>query len=221
MIIATMVARITAWMVWTLLAVCTVAWGLKLFVRPEPVPAHARMVTMEQTLKGDPLRLFASVSSAASSPAASASAGGSATVGRFRLVGMAAAPSSPTSDRQGVALLSIDGKPARAFEVGDWVDGDWVLQSVSARQVRLGPVGQAAVTVLDLPALPPPATGILSASAQRAADWLKVPSPAQAPTAVPAAVNAVPGGGASPPPPAAANTPAPLGRPIAAAANVR
>ncbi len=199
-----MVARITAWLVWTLLALCTVAWGLKLFVRSEPVPTHARMVSMEQTLKGDPLRLFASAS-AASAPAMSASAGGSATVGRFRLVGMAAAL-SPTSDRQGVALLSIDGKPARAFEVGDLVDGDWVLQSVSARQVRLGPVGQAAVTVLDLPALPPPATGVLSASAQRAADWLKVLP------AVPPPVQ----------PPAAVNIPAaPLGRPVAAAVSVR
>jgi general secretion pathway protein C len=208
-----MVARITAWMVWTLLATSAVAWGLKLFVRPEPVPAHARMVTMEQTLKGDPLRLFASVS-AASSPSASASAGGSAMVGRFRLVGMAAA-SSPTSDRQGVALLSIDGKPARAFEVGDVVDADWVLQSVSARQVRLGPVGQAAVTVLDLPALPPPATGTLTAAAHRAADWLKVPA---APSALPTPAAFAPQAPQALPPPAAANTPAPLGRPIAAAA---
>ncbi|MEX8501075.1 hypothetical protein [Leptothrix ochracea] len=199
-----MVARITAWIVWTLLAVCAVAWGLKLFVRPEPVPAHARMVTMEQTLKGDPLRLFA-VAAASVTSSASAGAGGSATVGRFRLVGMAAA-SSPTSDRQGLALLSIDGKPARAFEVGDLVDGDWVLQSVSARQVRLGPVGQAAVTVLDLPALPPPATGTLSAAAQRAADWLKVPTTVPAAAAVPGAT-----------PPAAANMPSTLGRPIAAA----
>jgi len=40
------------------------------------------------------------------------------------------------------------------------VDERWVLQSVSPRQVEIGPQGAAAQLTLDLPRLPPPATGV-------------------------------------------------------------
>jgi general secretion pathway protein C len=43
--------------------------------------------------------------------------------------------------------------------VGAPIDGDLVLQAVHARGARLGAQGAATQVTLDLPALPPPATG--------------------------------------------------------------
>lgn len=66
---------------------------------------------------------------------------------RMALVGLVA-----TRDNQGTALIAIDGKPARPFRVGAKVDGDLVLQSVAARQAKLGPGPDAATTVtLEIP----------------------------------------------------------------------
>jgi general secretion pathway protein C len=53
---------------------------------------------------------------------------------------------------KGVALLAIDGKPAKAFRIGSTVDAGWVLQSVQPRSVALGPeVGGPARLLLELP----------------------------------------------------------------------
>jgi general secretion pathway protein C len=81
---------------------------------------------------------------------------------RFTLVGVAAAKGAAGS-REGLALIGVDDKPPRAFRVGAVVEGEWVLQSVSARGAQLGPRGGAAAVVLELPPLPPPATGVLGA----------------------------------------------------------
>ena len=151
-----MAARITAWIVWALLAVSTVAWGMKLFVQPVAVPVQAQLVGVEEQTRGDALRLFAQMPSAAgSAPVAGPSAG------RFKLVGVASA-SADDPDFGGVALLSIDGKPARAFELGAVIEGEWVVQIIEPRQVRLGRAGELPSLTLDLPGLPPPATGTLS-----------------------------------------------------------
>ena len=66
---------------------------------------------------------------------------------RMALVGVVA-----TQGNRGTALIAIDGKPARPFRVGAKVDGDLVLQSVAARQAKLGPGPDAATTVtLEIP----------------------------------------------------------------------
>ncbi len=151
-----MAARITAWVVWALLAVSAVAWGMKLFVQPVSVPAQAQLVGVEEQTRGDALRLFAQMPAAAgSAPAVGPSAG------RFKLVGVASA-SAEDPDFGGVALLSIDGKPARAFELGAVIEGEWVVQIIEPKQVRLGRAGELPSITLDLPTLPPPATGTLS-----------------------------------------------------------
>jgi general secretion pathway protein C len=72
------------------------------------------------------------------------------------------APRAGTAGSEGgVALIAVDGKPARAFPVGKRVDGDLVLQSVSLRSAELGPGQGAASLRLELPALAAPATGTL------------------------------------------------------------
>ena len=70
---------------------------------------------------------------------------------RFQLVGVIA-PGDPNSGSQGVALISIDGKPAQAFRVGDMLSTDRVLQAIQSRSVLIGPPGGAAWTSLELAA---------------------------------------------------------------------
>jgi general secretion pathway protein C len=69
---------------------------------------------------------------------------------------------SPVVGRQGgVALIAIDGSPAKAYPVGATVWGELQLQSVHQRGAALGPRGQPASVTLELAALPPAATGSL------------------------------------------------------------
>jgi general secretion pathway protein C len=151
-----MAARITAWIVWALLAVSVVAWGTRLFVQPVAVPVQAQLVGVDEQTRGDALRLFAQTPATAGSAASA-----SPNAGRFKLVGVASASPEDT-DFGGVALVSVDGRPARAFELGAVIEGEWVVQIIEPRQVRLGRAGELPSVTLDLPALPPPATGTLS-----------------------------------------------------------
>lgn len=69
---------------------------------------------------------------------------------RFELLGVVAAPANPRSS-QGVALIAVDGEPARAVRVGSAVDGETVLLAVHKRGVELGPRGGEADVELELP----------------------------------------------------------------------
>lgn len=82
--------------------------------------------------------------------AATPSAAAPSTASRLTLVGVVADPSSG-----GVALISVDGKPARPFAVGAKVDDRLVLQSVTGRRAVLSADRNGPVEVmLELPALP-------------------------------------------------------------------
>ncbi len=153
-----MLLRWLTLVVWALVAGSGVYWGARLLARPLPVPAQATVAVPGLVSGGDLTRLFgvapvpvqaAPVELAPAAPESS----------RFQLLGVVAA--SPSAARaQGVALIAVDGKIARAYRVGARVDGDLVLQSVRAREVQLGPRGSAALVSLELPGLPPPATGV-------------------------------------------------------------
>jgi general secretion pathway protein C len=146
-----MAARWTAWLVWAALAGSLVFWGLRLFARPGAVPAQVQTVAIDQAVRGDVLRLLGAVApvgdTAPPPPAAAA---------RFKLVGAVASTGAGPS----WAVLSVDDQPARVVRLGASVDGQWVLQGVTSKGVILGPAGAAAQLTLDLPQLPPPATGI-------------------------------------------------------------
>lgn len=186
-----MAARITAWIVWALLAVSAVAWGMKLFVQPVSVPAQAQLVGVEEQTRGDALRLFAQMPAVAGSAASA-----SPNAGRFKLLGVASA-SADDPEFGGVALVSVDGKPARAFELGSVIEGDWVVQIIEPRQVRLGRAGEMPSITLDLPVLPPPATGTLSmALAAREATARQLSSARPAASGVPSGMAPVVVGGA-------------------------
>lgn len=149
-----MMARLSAFVIWALVAAALVFWGMRLLVRADPVPANAVVVGESTNARGDLSRLFGAepVAPLAAPPAAST---------RFKLLGVMAAKASPQGMTPGVALISIDGKPARAFTAGARIEDRLVLQNVSLRTASIGAEQGPTSFVLEIPALPPPATGTL------------------------------------------------------------
>ncbi len=87
--------------------------------------------------------------------------------GRFRLTGVVATTTSRSpgvKSGPGVALISVDNGPVRAYRVGDRLDSQLSLWSVALRSVSVGdPSGQGTPAfVLELPPPTPPATGTLA-----------------------------------------------------------
>ena len=161
-----MSARWVTLVVWALAAAAAVAWGLRVFVQPSPVPAGALVADATPVLQADLTRLLGADPPQA--PTAAPEAAAPPPSARFALLGVVA-PRSATgqarSTREGVALIAVDDRPARAFRVGARIDGDTVLQSVSARGAELGPRGGPVQVALQLPPLPAAATGTLPAAA--------------------------------------------------------
>ena len=149
-----MIARLSAFVIWALVAVATVFWGMRLLVRADPVPPNAVVVSESTQVRGDFSRLLGAEPVAAVALAPQVST-------RFRLLGVMAARPSPQGMTPGVALISIDGKPARAFNAGARVEDQLVLQNVSLRSASIGSAQGGASFVLEIPALPAPATGAL------------------------------------------------------------
>jgi len=152
-----MPARLTAFLVWALVAASVVAWGLRLLTRAPTAPAHTISVGDSVAMNGDLTRLFGAqpVEPVAAAPTVDLGS-------RFRLTGVLA-PKPPNT--HGVALIAVDGKMPRAYGVGSVLDGDLVLQSVALRSATIGPRGSTSAAVLQLPPPPTAATGNLPAAA--------------------------------------------------------
>jgi general secretion pathway protein C len=154
-----MVARLSAFVIWALVAATAVFWGLRLMVRSPSAPPAAVAVGDVAAVRVDLTRLLGAVPVAAAVPVAVAEASS-----RFRLLGIMAPKASASVDRaHGVALIAVDGKPPKAYPVGAVLDGDLVLQSVSLRTAAIGPAKGGPTLTLELPPLPAAATGTLSA----------------------------------------------------------
>lgn len=167
-----MLTRIAAFVIWAAVAGSAAFWALRLMASPLQAPAHTTQVSAADAFHGDLARLFGQetplqVAAANAAPLAPADA-------RFRLIGVVA-PRAPSAGDAGLAVISFDSKPAKAYSVGAAVDGELVLQSVHARGAALGPRGQPAQVSLELPALPPPATGSLPVAGSA-----QLPPPGQA-----------------------------------------
>jgi general secretion pathway protein C len=149
-----MSARLTAFVVWAAVAASAMFWLLRLVSSSPSAPAHTVTVAAATTVRGDLARVLGAPPqlAAAGTPVATEPALAS----RFKLLGVAAPRQG--GEQVGVALIAVDGKPARGYRVGAPVDGPIVLQSVSARGASLGPTGAAPQLTLELPALPAPAT---------------------------------------------------------------
>ena len=151
-----MLARWLSLLIWALVAASGVFWGLKLWARPLAAPAQTQVASVAPAAGADLSRLFGAELPAAAPEAAPPPPPESS---RFQLIGVVA-PRAAGAQSQGVALIAVDGKAPRAFRVGAVVDGDQVLKSVQARAAAIGPRQGAATVSLELPALPPPSTGV-------------------------------------------------------------
>lgn len=182
-----MPARIAAFVVWAAVAACIAFWGLRILVTPRPAPSQTQPVSSANSLRGDVSRLF--VATAVPTEAIGVTAPGLAS--RFKLIGVMAPKDGERGHGQGIALIAVDEKPPRAYRVGAQIDNALVLQSVARRSATIGPSQGAPAVQLDLPPLPPPATGSLPPAASL--------FPAAAPAAEPATAAPPPAGPASPP----------------------
>jgi general secretion pathway protein C len=210
-----MFARLSAFVIWSLVAAAVVFWALRFGVSSPQAPAFAVPIDRAAPPRGDLARLFGAPPVVAVAEEARPEA-----PSRFRLVGVMA-PRSSTPEgtgAYGLALIAVDGKPPRAFAVGAKLDTDLVLQSVGLRTASLGSAqGGARSVLLELPALPAPATGTLPAPGApgAAAPMPTVPPPRPA---VPAAVAPPAMAPGMVPTPAPVPAPAPVMQPSAAPA---
>jgi general secretion pathway protein C len=203
-----MLARLTAFVIWGLVAATAVFWGLRLLARPQPAPAYALAVGDSSVMRGDLGRLLGAAPVAlANAPVAPELSS------RFKLLGIMAPkqPASTSAPGPGFALIAVDGKPARAFAVGASLDAGLVLQAVSLRTASIGPARGAPAVRLEMPPLPVAATGTLpalgdgSAAATGAVPVPPPPAPGAAPARPPLPVRPpgqpVPPAGGTPRPP--------------------
>ena len=172
-----MFARLSAFVIWSLVGATAVFWAMRLAASPPQVPAYAVAVGNSAAVRGDLGRLFG----VAARPAPGAPAAAPEPSSRFKLVGVMAPrnPAVQAEPGQGVALIAVDGKPAKPYAVGARLDSDLVLQSVGLRTASLGPAQGGRSVVLELPKLPPPHSGVLPPPGAAAV------APAQRTTAAP------------------------------------
>jgi general secretion pathway protein C len=153
-----MFARLSAFVIWSLVAATAVFWALRLGARSAPVPAYAAPVANSVPVRGDLSRLFGAPARVAVAAAAAPEA-----PSRFRLIGVMA-PRSREAQAEaghGLALIAVDGKPPKAYAVGARLDSDLVLQSVGLRTASIGPAQGARSVLLELPPPAPPNSGVL------------------------------------------------------------
>jgi len=172
-----MFARLSAFVIWSLVAATGVFWVLRLSASPPPVPPYAVAVGNALAVRGDLSRLFGAPARTSSVAQAAPEA-----PSRFKLVGVMAprSGSAQTEVGHGLALIAVDGKPPKPYAVGARLDSDLVLQAVGLRTASLGPAQGGRSVLLELPALAPPHSGVLPPPG------VATPAPA-APAAVPAA----------------------------------
>ena len=138
--------RLATLALWLLAGASVVYWGLRLSAPAMGVPVPAVTAALPTPDAPALARLLGVV--AADAPAAAPVA---SVASRFVLVGVLAGRSSGA----GAALIAVDSQPAKPFRVGAKVDAGLVLQSVGARQARLGAAlrGPTLVT-LEVPTRP-------------------------------------------------------------------
>lgn len=154
-------------------------WVMAWVASPLHVPSHTVLVGLSDMPKTDPQRLLSLAAQAVAPEESSVSQ--SAIAQRIQLMGVMAG--TPNHADAGIALLVVDGKPAKAYRVGQSIDGELLVLSISRQGVNIGSSSDAVGVTLPTQSLPPPATGTLpsiSAIAEQAAQRASagLPSPA-------------------------------------------
>jgi general secretion pathway protein C len=143
-----MKARLLAFVIWAAVAASAVFWLLRLWASSPVAPPYTVPVATAQSPRGN----LDSVFGAPKATTPTAAPMEPALASRFKLLGVAAPREG--GDSTGLALIAVDGKPARGFKVGTVIDGDLVLQSVHPRGAALGTKGAPPAVSLELPAVP-------------------------------------------------------------------
>ena len=144
-----MTSRLLSLLIWAAVAACAVFWGLRLWVKPQAVPGSAVVASGGAAVAGDLSRLLGNPPVQALPQALPV-----AVESRFKLVGVVAPRAGRDSGQaSGLALISVDGKPARTVGVGREVEPGLRLLAVSQRQADLGAGGSAPRLALTLPML--------------------------------------------------------------------
>jgi len=133
--------RLTSLLVWAVVAYSAVVFALQW---GDGVPVEAVVAGSEQKQVAPDVDALA-VSKALG--AAAVQFASASLAGRFVLVGvMDGGPS------QGVALISVDGKPAKPFRLGQTVTDGFVVLATGPKKAELGPqLGASSSLVLELP----------------------------------------------------------------------
>jgi general secretion pathway protein C len=140
-----MTTRLMTLLIWAAVLAGAVAWGLPLFTRSTPVPPGTSLAAPAAPAGAGLVRLLGQAPAApvVEAPVVVADS-------RFRLLGVVAPRAGAAS---GLALISVDGKPARAVGVGRELEPGLRLLRVGHRQVELGATAGAPAVTLTLPAL--------------------------------------------------------------------
>lgn len=125
--------RIATFVVALLLAASVLFWVLRWPVQePGPaLPLAAAGDELAPAATGSLVSSIAGLLGAQGSPVVTAVAPDASS--RFVLTGVVALGAG-----RGVALVSIDGKPAKPYRMGSPLEDGWVLQSVGQRSIALG-----------------------------------------------------------------------------------
>jgi general secretion pathway protein C len=179
--------RLATFCVWLLAAASVVFWVLK-FVQGTPAPANTLVVAaapstpaidsaaLARAIGGGPLAVAVASQAAPVSGALNAS--------RFVLTGIVADKASG----RGIALLAVDGKPAKPYRVGAQVVDGLLLQSAAAGQVALGSaLDVPAAITLDMPKL---ITALAGTALRPPVTPPTMPAPATVVPGLPAAIPA-------------------------------
>jgi general secretion pathway protein C len=156
-----MISRLSAFAVWALAGFAAVYWMLRLLGGGPDAPGAFLAQAPAVSAGVDWSRMLGKADVAVAELAPPAAS-------RFKLLGVMASSPDGAAAGQGVVLLGVDDKPARAFASGAVVDAPWRVLSIGPREVVLGGgegQGQVRLPVVGLPpvapgALPPPPAGI-------------------------------------------------------------
>lgn len=149
-----MAARVHTVWIWVAVTVAAggVAWALYKFAPENSDPSRtgaASAASASATLRGNSPAPLAGDAAPSVADVAAMAAGD-----RFKLAGVML--SGPVQ----IALISVDGRPAQMFRVGDTVDGNTVVREVSERGASLGPRDGGAAVALGLSQPPPPTVSV-------------------------------------------------------------
>lgn len=145
-----MLVRLVTVIVWSAVLASAALWGWRVLAKPVAPPAHVLGLDKTPFQAADLTHLLGAPPAAQAAEVAAEPEAAT----RFRLSGVAAArarSATGTSTGPGVAVLAFDGRPPRAYQVGDKVGAGYVLQAVGQRSATLAAADGASAFTLNMP----------------------------------------------------------------------